>query len=389
MRVQVAIIGAGPAGLLLGQLLHNAGIDAIVLEQRSQEYVLARIRAGLLEQGTCDLLKSAGVGERLAREGLVHDGLELSILGTRFRIDLKGLAGKNVVIYGQTEVTKDLMDARAKAGAKVVYEAEDVTPRGFDTSAPSVSYTKDGKDYTVECDFIAGCDGFHGVSRQSVPQAALRTYERLYPFGWLGILSDTPPVSDELIYIHHERGFALCTMRSRVRSRYYLQVPSSENADDWTDARFWGELRRRLDPETAAKLVTGPSIEKSIAPLRSFVAEPLRFGRLFLAGDAAHIVPPTGAKGLNLAASDVNYLSQALIAFYKDRSEKGLEDYSSRALARVWKAERFSWWMTKILHQFPEEGAFGQKMQEAELQYLMTSEAAQAALAENYVGLPY
>jgi p-hydroxybenzoate 3-monooxygenase len=389
MRVQVAIIGGGPAGLLLGQLLHNAGLDAIVLEQRSQEYVLGRIRAGLLEQGTVDLLKKAGVGERLSREGLVHDGLELAVLGKRFRIDLKGLAGRNVVIYGQTEVTKDLMDAREKAGAKIVYEAEDVTPHGFDSSSPSVTYRKDGKEHTVACDFIAGCDGFHGVSRQSVPPAALKVYERLYHFGWLGILSDTPPVSEELIYIHHDRGFALCTMRSRVRSRHYLQVPLSENVDDWSDARFWDELKRRLDPATAAKIVTGPSIEKSIAPLRSFVAEPMRFGRLFLAGDAAHIVPPTGAKGLNLAVSDVHYLSQALISFYEKKSEKELESYSSRALARVWKAERFSWWMTKLLHQFPEEGAFGQKMQEAELEYLATSRAAQAALAENYVGLPY
>jgi p-hydroxybenzoate 3-monooxygenase len=389
MRVQVAIIGAGPAGLLLGQLLHNAGIDAIVLEQRSQEYVLARIRAGLLEQGTVDLLRGAGVGARLEREGLVHDGLELAVLGRRFRVDLKGLAGKNVVIYGQTEVTKDLMDAREKAGAKIVYEAEDVAPSGFDSSSPRVSFRKDGKEHVVDCDFIAGCDGFHGVSRQSVPSASIKTYERLYHFGWLGILSDTPPVSEELIYIHHERGFALCTMRSKVRSRYYLQCPLSENVDDWSDARFWDELKRRLDPQTAAKLVTGPSIEKSIAPLRSFVAEPMRFGRLFLAGDAAHIVPPTGAKGLNLAASDVHYLSQALISFYKEKSERSLDAYSAKALARVWKAERFSWWMTKLLHQFPDEGAFGQKMQEAELAYLADSQAAQAALAENYVGLSY
>jgi p-hydroxybenzoate 3-monooxygenase len=388
MRVQVAIIGAGPAGLLLGQILHNAGIDAIVLEQRSQAYVLGRIRAGLLEQGTVDLLSAAGVGERLAREGLVHDGLELAVRGRRFRIDLKGLAGRNVVIYGQTEVTKDLMDARAKSGAKVVYEAEEVIPMGFDTQNPSVRFVEKGVEKTVESDFIAGCDGFHGVSRQSVPPAAIRTYERLYPFGWLGILADVPPVSEELIYVHHERGFALCTMRSRTRSRYYLQVPSSENAEDWSDADFWSELKRRLDPATAGKLVTGKSIEKSIAPLRSFVAEPLRFGRLFLAGDAAHIVPPTGAKGLNLAASDVFYLSQAFIEYFRKGGEGALETYSSRALARVWKAERFSWWMTKLLHQFPEEGAFGQRMQEAELEYLAQSKAAQAALAENYVGLP-
>ncbi|HWA39371.1 MAG TPA: 4-hydroxybenzoate 3-monooxygenase [Burkholderiales bacterium] len=389
MRVQVAIIGAGPAGLLLGQLLHNAGIDAIVLEQRSQEYVLGRIRAGLLEQGTVDLLKKAGVGERLAREGLVHDGLELAVLGRRFRIDLKGLAGRNVVIYGQTEVTKDLMDARAKAGAKIVYEAEGVTPRDFDSSSPSVTYRKDGRDHTISCDFIAGCDGFHGISRQSVPTAAIKVFERLYHFGWLGILSDTPPVSEELIYIHHDRGFALCTMRSTVRSRYYLQVPLSEDVDDWSDARFWDELKRRLDPGTAAKMVTGPSIEKSIAPLRSFVAEPMRFGRLFLAGDAAHIVPPTGAKGLNLAVSDVHYLSEGFVSYFRHNSSRELDAYSARALARVWKAERFSWWMTKLLHQFPEEGTFGQKMQEAELEYLAGSRAAQAALAENYVGLPY
>jgi p-hydroxybenzoate 3-monooxygenase len=391
MKVQVAIIGAGPAGLLLGQLLHNAGIDAIVLEQRSQDYVLNRIRAGLLEQGTCDLLRSAGVGERLDREGLVHSGLELSILGKRFRIDLKKLAGKNVTIYGQTEVTKDLMDARDKFGGKIVYEAEDVTPRGFGDAfgSPSVLYRKDGVGREVSCDFIAGCDGFHGVCRQSVPETAIRTFERLYQFGWLGVLSDTPPVSEELIYVHHERGFALCTMRSRTRSRLYLQVPLSEEVSDWSDQRFWDELKRRLDPQTAARMVTGPSIEKSVAALRSFVAEPMRFGKLFLAGDAAHIVPPTGAKGLNLAVSDVYYLAEGLISFYKQKSTAGLDAYSSRALARVWKAERFSWWMTRLLHQFPDEGPFNRRMQEAELEYLATSEAAQSSLAENYVGLPY
>jgi len=389
LRVQVAIIGAGPAGLLLGQLLHNAGIDAIILEQRSQEYVLGRIRAGLLEQGTVDLLRSAGVGARLDREGLWHEGVEFSILGKRFRIDLEKLAGKNVVIYGQTEVTKDLMDAREKAGAKIVYEAEDVAVSGFDSSSPVVSYKKNGKEISISCDFIAGCDGFHGVCRQSIPENAIRTFERLYQFGWLGVLSDTPPVSEELIYVHHDRGFALCTMRSRTRSRLYLQVPLSEEVGDWPDARFWDELKRRLDPQTAAKLVTGPSIEKSIAALRSFVAEPMRFGRLFLAGDAAHIVPPTGAKGLNLAVSDVYYLSDGLIAFYKNKSNAGLDSYSSRALARVWKAERFSWWMTRLLHQFPDEGPFNRRMQEAELEYLASSKAAQTSLAENYVGLPY
>jgi len=389
MKVQVCIIGAGPAGLLLGQLLHNAGIDTIVLEQRSQEYVLGRIRAGLLEQGTVELLRGAGVGERLDREGIWHDGVEMSILGQRFRIDLKKLAGKNVVIYGQTEVTRDLMDARAKAGARIVYEADQVTPVGFDTTHPRVTYVAGGKAVSVECDFIAGCDGFHGVCRESVPESALRTFERLYQFGWLGVLSDTPPVSDELIYVHHERGFALCTMRSRARSRLYLQVPLSEEVGDWSDQRFWDELKRRLDPQTAARMVTGPSIEKSIAALRSFVAEPMRFGRLFLAGDAAHIVPPTGAKGLNLAASDVYYLSQGLISFYKENSNRELDAYSSRALARVWKAERFSWWMTRLLHQFPDEGSFNRRMQEAELEYLATSAAAQTALAENYVGLPF
>jgi p-hydroxybenzoate 3-monooxygenase len=388
-RVQVCIIGAGPAGLLLGQLLHRAGIEALILEQRSADYVLGRIRAGLLEQGTVELLERLGVAQRLHAEGLVHEGLELSCLGRRFRIDLKALAGRTVTIYGQTEVTKDLMDARAAAGAQTIYEAQDVVPENFLEGKPKVTWKKDGQSHTVDCDFIAGCDGFHGVSRQSVPAGALRTYERLYHFGWLGILADVPPVSDELIYVNHERGFALCTMRSRTRSRLYLQCPLSEQVEDWSDERFWDELKRRLDPATAAKLVTGRSIEKSIAPLRSFVAEPMRFGRLFLAGDAAHIVPPTGAKGLNLAASDVYYLFQALQNFYATGKENELETYSSRALARVWKAERFSWWMTKLLHQFPDEGAFGQKMQEAELEYLAGSQAAQAALAENYVGLPY
>jgi p-hydroxybenzoate 3-monooxygenase len=389
MRVQVAIIGAGPAGLLLGQLLHRAGIETLILEQRSQEYVLSRIRAGLLEQGTVELLERAGVAGRVHAEGLLHEGLELSYGARRFRVDLHGRARRNVVIYGQTEITKDLMEARAAAGAPLVYEAQHVLPHGFDGDAPHVSYVENGVAKTVRCDFIAGCDGFHGVSRQSVPSSVLRTFERLYHFGWLGILSDTPPVSDELIYINHPRGFALCTMRSRVRSRYYLQCPLSEQVEDWPDERFWEELKRRLDPEVAARLVTGPSIEKSIAPLRSFVAEPMRFGRLFLAGDAAHIVPPTGAKGLNLAASDVFYLSGALQEYYQTGKTGSLDAYSSRALARVWKAERFSWWMTKLLHQFPDEGEFGQKMQQAEMEYLMTSAAAQTALAENYVGLPY
>jgi p-hydroxybenzoate 3-monooxygenase len=390
VRVQVAIIGAGPAGLLLGQLLQRAGIDAVILEQRSREYVLGRVRAGVLEQGTVDLLERAGVAARLRAEGLVHEGFEISFGGGRQRIDLHGLTGgKGVVVYGQTELTRDLMDARDASRAKTVYEASDVRLHDFASAKPFIAFKTKEKNERIEADFIAGCDGFHGVSRASVPPAAIRLYEKVYPFGWLGVLSDTEPVSDELIYVRHERGFALCSMRSRSRSRYYIQCSLSEQPDEWPDERFWDELRLRLDPQAAASLATGPSLEKSIAPLRSFVAEPLRFGRLFLAGDAGHIVPPTGAKGLNLAASDVFYLSEAFIAYYKENSSRELDEYSNRALARVWKAERFSWWMTKLLHRFPEEGAFGQKMQQAELEYLAASKAAQSGLAENYVGLPY
>src|SRR6476661_8102286 len=364
MRVQVAIIGAGPAGLLLGQLLHRAGVDNVILESRSQDYVLARVRAGVLESGTVALLKRAGVGERCKAEGLVHDGFDLAFGGARHRIDLKRLTGRSVTVYGQTEITKDLIQARTAAGAETVYEARDVTLEGFDTESPQVIFN--GKE-RVHCDFIAGCDGFHGVSRASVPAEAVRLYERVYPFGWLGVLSDTQPVSDELIYVSHERGFALCSMRSRTRSRYYVQCPLSEQLDEWPDERFWKELTRRLPREAAQRLQTGAAIEKSIAPLRSFVAEPLRFGRLFLAGDAGHIVPPTGAKGLNLAASDVKYLSSALIEHYAERSDAGIDGYSDRALRRIWKAERFSWSLTSMLHRFPQTGAFDQKMQEAEL----------------------
>jgi p-hydroxybenzoate 3-monooxygenase len=389
MRVQVVIVGAGPSGLLLGQLLHLAGIDSIVIEQRSREYVLGRIRAGVLEQGTVELLDEAQVGKRLHAEGLVHDGFELCFGGVRHRIDMHALTSRHVVVYGQTEVTRDLMDAREQAGAKIVYEAADVSLHDFDSSRPRVRYVKDGKTIEIECDYIAGCDGYHGVSRQSVPQSALRTYERVYPFGWLGVLSDTPPVSHELIYSHHERGFALCSMRSLKRSRYYIQCSLDEKIEEWPDHRFWDELRRRLDPQAAATMVIGPSIEKSIAPLRSFVAEPMRFGRLFLAGDAAHIVPPTGAKGLNLAASDVRYLSRALIDRYRNGRETELDAYSDRCLRRVWKAERFSWWMTSLLHKFPETGEFGQKIQLAELDYVTGSQAAATSLAENYVGLPF
>lgn len=389
MRVQIAIIGAGPAGLLLGQLLHRAGIDAIVIEQRSPEYVLGRIRAGVLEQVAVDLLDEAGVGARMHAEGLVHGGIELGFGGVRHRIDLNDLTGgKQVMVYGQTELTKDLMDARAAAGAKTVYEAQDVSVHDFDSDHPRVRYKKDDVEHEVACDFIAGCDGFHGVCRTSVPPHALHTYERVYPFGWLGLLSDTPPVSDELIYSSHARGFALCSMRSRTRSRYYVQCSLDDTVEQWSDQMFWDELRRRLDLEAAESLVTGPSIEKSIAPLRSFVAEPMRFGRLFLAGDAAHIVPPTGAKGLNLAASDVRYLSHALVGFYAGNSH-GIETYSERCLRRIWKAERFSWWMTTLLHRFPTTSGFDQKVQEAELDYLVHSVAARTSLAENYVGLPF
>ncbi|MCU0805147.1 MAG: 4-hydroxybenzoate 3-monooxygenase [Burkholderiales bacterium] len=390
MRTQVAIIGAGPSGLLLGQLLTRSGIDNVVLERQTPEYVLGRIRAGVLEQGAVAMLDEAGVGARLHAEGLVHGGIELTWAGERHRVDLNALTGgKNVVVYGQTEVTRDLMDARQASGATSVYEAADVAVDGFDSNRPTVRYRKGGTAHALECDFVAGCDGFHGVCRQSVPTGAIRSYERVYPFGWLGLLSDTPPVSKELIYVSHERGFALCSMRSLKRSRYYLQCSLEDKVEDWSDARFWDELRRRLDPRAVADLVTGPSIEKSIAPLRSFVAEPLRFGRLFLAGDAGHIVPPTGAKGLNLAASDVRYLFDGLVEHYRRGRSVGLDAYSSRALRRIWKAERFSWWMTNLLHRFPENGPFGEKMQLAELDYLFSSKAALTALAENYVGLPY
>ena len=390
MRVQVAIVGSGPAGLLLGQLLHRAGIDTIILEQRRKDYVLGRIRAGVLEQGAVDLLDEAGVGERVHAQGLVHHGIELCWRGERHRIDLHGLTGgQSVTVYGQTEVTRDLMDAREAAGAKTVYEALDVSVHDFGTARPRVRYRSNGEEHEVECDFIAGCDGFHGVCRASVPAGALKTYERIYPFGWLGVLSETPPVSPELIYANHERGFALCSMRSHTRSRYYVQCALDERIEEWPDQRFWDELRSRLDDRAARSLVTGPSIEKSIAPLRSFVAEPMRFGQLFLAGDAAHIVPPTGAKGLNLAASDVRYLSRALIERYRSGSTSGIDAYSAKALARVWKAVRFSWWMTTMLHHFPDAGEFDQRIQEAELEYLVSSRAASTSLAENYVGLPY
>ena len=389
MKVQVAIIGAGPSGLLLGALLHKAGIDAVILEAKTPEYVLGRIRAGVLEQVCVDLLDEVGVGERMHRAGLVHGGFELCFGGARHRIDMKTLTGgKQVMVYGQTEVTRDLMDARRAAGLTTIYEAADVSLHDFDGPKPRVRYRKDGATHEIECDFIAGCDGFHGVSRASVPAGAIRNFERVYPFGWLGVLSDTPPVAHELIYSNHERGFALCSMRSMTRSRHYVQCSLDDKVEQWSDEAFWDELRRRLDPAAAEALVTGPSIEKSIAPLRSFVAEPMRFGRLFLAGDAAHIVPPTGAKGLNLAATDVSYLGAAITEYYKDRSSAGIDTYSQRCLRRIWRAERFSWWFTNLMHKFPETGEFGQKMQAAELDYLVNSVAASTTMAENYVGLP-
>jgi p-hydroxybenzoate 3-monooxygenase len=389
-RTQVAIIGAGPSGLLLGQLLHDAGIDNVIFERRSGEYVLSRIRAGVLEQTTVDLLDSAGVGGRMRREGLLHDGIELSFGGERHRIDFRGLTGgKQVMIYGQTEVTHDLMDARRAFGGTTLYEANDVELHDFASIQPSVTWRQQGALHRLQCDFIAGCDGYHGVSRASVPEGSLATYAREYPFGWLGILADTPPVSNELIYSNHERGFALCSMRSHTRTRYYIQCSLDDSVGQWSDAAFWDELRARLDRKAAETLVTGPSIEKSIAPLRSFVAEPMRFGRLFLAGDAAHIVPPTGAKGLNLAASDVRYLARALIEAVVEHSNAGIDRYSETCLRRVWKAERFSWWFTSLMHKFPETGAIGQKLQRAELDYLVASTAASTALAENYVGLPF
>lgn len=386
MRTQVAIIGAGPAGLLLGALLHKQGIDHVILERQTPDYVLGRIRAGVLEQVAVDLLDEAGVGARMHREGLPHDGFSLAFDGRHHRIDLHGLTGKRVMVYGQTEVTRDLMDARRAAGLTTVYEAEQVSLHGFDGRRPQVRYRHAGEDATLEADFIVGCDGFHGVARASVPPSAIQNFEKVYPFGWLGVLADVPPVHEELIYANHSRGFALCSMRSKTRVRYYVQCSLDDHVEDWSDARFFAELKRRLPEADAARLVEGPSIEKSIAPLRSFVAEPMRFGRLFLAGDAAHIVPPTGAKGLNLAASDVGLLGRALAEHYRG-SDTGIDTYSQRALSRVWKAERFSWWFTTLMHRFPETGDFGRRMQQAELDYLVNSEAAMTAMAENYVGL--
>lgn len=389
MKTKVAIIGAGPSGLLLGQLLHQHGIDNVILEARTPDYVLGRIRAGVLEQGMVDLLRTAGAGARMDREGHVHEGFSLSFAGRKERIDLKGLSGgKTVMVYGQTEVTRDLMEARAATGALSVYEAADVQPHDFLDGAPYVTFTKDGETVRLDCDYIAGCDGFHGVSRKSAPTDRLKVFERVYPFGWLGVLSRTPPVDEELIYANHERGFALCSMRNRMLSRYYVQCPLDDDVEAWSDERFWTELKARLPEDVAARLVTGPSIEKSIAPLRSFVCEPMQFGRMFLVGDAAHIVPPTGAKGLNLAASDVWTLHQVLLRRYQTGDEGVLAQYSQKALRRVWKAERFSWWMTSLLHKFGDD-PFTQRMQLADLDYFTSSEAGLRTIAENYVGLPY
>ncbi|SDX77148.1 p-hydroxybenzoate 3-monooxygenase [Pseudomonas syringae] len=390
MKTQVAIIGSGPSGLLLGQLLQRAGIDNVIVERKDPDYILSRIRAGVLEQGMVDLLREAGVSERMDAEGLIHDGFELAFDGRCERIDLKHLAdGKTVMVYGQTEVTRDLMTARAISGALTVYDAADVEARDLKTDRPYLTFVKDGEMVRLDCDYIAGCDGFHGVSRQSIPAEALNVFERIYPFGWLGVLADTPPVNEELVYANHPRGFALCSMRSAVRTRYYVQVSADENVEDWSDERFWSELKARLPEHLAERLITGPSIEKSIAPLRSFVVEPMQYGRLFLLGDAAHIVPPTGAKGLNLAASDVSTLHRILLKVYREGRTDLLEKYSQICLRRVWKAERFSWWMTSVLHNFPDTDAFSHRIQQTELDYYVGSEAGRRTIAENYVGLPY
>ena len=389
MRTQVAIIGAGPAGLFLGHLLKRAGVDAVILERRDRAYVEGRVRAGVLEQVTVDLMEQLGLSERLRREGLVHGGTNLASDGDVFRIDMAELTGgSTVMVYGQQEVMKDLFDAAETRGVRIVFDAEDVRPQDVDSDRPFVTWREDGVDKRLDCDVIAGCDGYHGVSRAAIPADVLKTFERVYPFGWLGILAEVPPCDQELIYSNHERGFALASMRSATRSRYYIQCGLDEKIEDWSDERFWDELCLRLGPDAGARVTRGPSFEKSIAPLRSFVTEPMRHGRLFLAGDAAHIVPPTGAKGMNLAGSDVVMLSEALVEHFQEGSNAGIDHYSARALARVWKAERFSWWLTSLTHRFPDRDGFDRKMQVAELAYIKDSRAAQITLAENYVGLP-
>lgn len=389
MRRQVVIIGGGPSGLLLGQLLHRAGIDTIVLERKTRDYVLGRIRAGVLERGLVNLMAEAGVDARMKAEGFVHDGTLIAYENDMFRVDFAKHTGQGVLVYGQTEVTQDLYDARDAANGDTVFGVENVVIHGADTDRPHVTYDLGGQNHRIDCDFVAGCDGFHGISRQTIPPHVRREYEKVYPFGWLGILSETPPVNEELIYANSDRGFALCSMRNAHLSRYYVQCDAADSPHNWSDDAFWDELRRRIPVAAADALVTGPSIEKSIAPLRSFVTEPMRWGRLFLCGDAAHIVPPTGAKGLNTAASDVHYLNQGLRQYYLDQDSNGIDKYSERALARVWKAERFSWWFSNLMHHYPDQSGFDKKMQLAELALLRESPEAQAAMALNYVGLPY
>lgn len=389
MRTQIVVIGGGPSGLLLGQLLHRAGIDAVVLERKTRDYVLGRIRAGVLETGLVKLMEEAGVADRLHAEGFVHDGTQIAVGDQMFHVDFKALTGTPVIVYGQAEVTRDLYDAREAAGAPTIFEVEDVVIHDADGDHPHVTFTRHGHAQRIDCDFVAGCDGFHGVSRQIIPLDVRREYEKIYPFGWLGVLSETPPVHDELIYANSDRGFALCSMRNENLSRYYIQCALSESTSDWSDDAFWQELRRRIPSDVAERLVTGPTIEKSIAPLRSFVTEPMRWGRLFLVGDAAHIVPPTGAKGLNTAASDVHYLFEGLRQFYADGDSEGIDRYSEKALLRVWKAERFSWWFSSLLHVYPHMSPFDLKMQQAEIAFLRDNDAQQRAFAENYVGLPY
>ena len=390
MKTQVCIIGGGPSGLMLSQLLHLKGIDTVVLERQSREYVLSRIRAGVLEHGFAKLMREAECGERMDREGEIHEGFYVANNGVMKRMDLHKYSGGNsVVVYGQTELTRDLYEARDRMKGNVIHNAEDVQPHEIVSSTPYVTYRSGDDIVRIDCDYIIGADGFHGVSRKSIPKTVLREYEKVYPFGWLGVLSRTKPVSSELIYSRHDRGFALCSLRSQVLSRYYIQVPLTDTVEDWSDDAFWDELKRRLPQDVAEHMITGPSIEKSIAPLRSFVAEPMRYGNLFLAGDAAHIVPPTGARGLNSAASDIYYLYHAMLAHYKNGDDSGLDGYSAKALARVWKAQRFSWWMTTLLHTFPDSIEYDKKLQQTDLEYLFSSEAAQSSLAENYVGLPF
>ncbi|MBS1240389.1 MAG: 4-hydroxybenzoate 3-monooxygenase [Proteobacteria bacterium] len=388
MKTQVCIIGAGPAGLLLGHSLRAEGIECVVLERQAPDYVLGRIRAGVLETVTVGLMARIGLDARLKAEGLVHDGFNLTDGERLIRIDLEDLTGKQVTVYGQTELTRDLMEAREERGLEVIYDAADVALHAIEGVAPFVTYAKDGAAHRVDCRFIVGCDGFHGPSRKAIPAKVATEYEREYPFGWLGILADVPPCNHELIYANHERGFALASMRSETRSRYYVDVPLTDRVENWPDERLWDELAIRLGPEVAANITRGPALEKSIAPLRSYVFAPMRHGSLLLCGDAAHIVPPTGAKGLNLAASDVLYASEALTAFFRANDTGAIASYSARALARVWKSERFSWSLTRLMHRFPEDGPFERAMQVAELDYIASSRAAQTSIAENYIGLP-